>query len=826
MKHLKITTIFVIIICCLFMATQKYLYAGEYSQGNSAGSEAGNSILSEIGSGDQINQRMGVPLTSSGTPMKTFGPEDQKEEFGAQISAPSSDAFFALFVQPSGTGDLSTVEVRQDLDYDGNPDYVYALSFPVSGVCANGVISCTPGTWNNCHYFTWSTGNDGKVALNEETSIGSLAGCYCINSSCGSNLVWNNLAIVLKDMGGAAVTSVQNNDPHLTITSVRTSENAIYYYGQKTSDAGTASQGDRNYLSGSATPEDYYGGNIPTDDEVFRQAQDPDSYYSQLVNSSAAQDSSVSIYTCTVKHNIIINHVTQEISNSGQQSVCMDHYLYGRIHESGSDNNIVFYKTVCTGWEEYCDDSGCDEYCVSYGYDQVGALTLQGATVGGKITGSITNITGSGNTIVCNGGVLTLQDATVSGSAAGPITKVTGNGNEIVFYKTVCANWEEQCDYDPYYCWDVCTGYEYEQTGVLTLQGATVSGSAATTDSITKITGGHTIDFQWLGTSPEGYPGWNCGSACQDWQSVASVNTSAAFPPDSEITVITFSAGIPDGGGCSAGSATLVMGGASQIIATCGAAGAQSPTLHWSYSIEAIHDNPGLTVQDNCNPAPNCRFKEEKVCDENGENCVQTRRNFGPTGLAPMPYCKTIDAIGHTYTACMDGGSATVFKDGDAGQVLGSGENIWWHVERTYQCETDNEYDFDNLKQRTQHISDTTQDDTTSMYYEDYNPDTGMVEGHTVELFDRGNFDTCEKGCKVRRIVQDTQATTSGTTADYRTSVSSYEDVYRVCVNGSCPVSDGETILVDCSCIDESSKAISLMQVMDDASHDMICSND
>ena len=92
------------------MATQKYLYAGEYSQGNSAGSEAGNSILSEIGSGDQINQRMGVPLTSSGTPMKTFGPEDQKEEFGAQISAPSSDAFFislAILISSSITSAVS-----------------------------------------------------------------------------------------------------------------------------------------------------------------------------------------------------------------------------------------------------------------------------------------------------------------------------------------------------------------------------------------------------------------------------------------------------------------------------------------------------------------------------------------------------------------------------------------------------------------------------------------------------------------------------------------------------------------------------------------------
>ena len=669
MKYFKTVIIVIIAIFCLSIATHKNLYASEFSQGNSAGGEAGSSILSEIGAGDQINQRMGVPLTSSTTKMKTFGPGDQKEEFEAQMSAPSSDAFFVLFVQPSATGDLSTVEVRQDLDYDGNPDYVYTLPFSVSGVCANGVIGCTPGTWNDCRYFAWATDNDGKVGLDEKTSIGSLAGCYCINSSCGSDLVWNNLNVVLKDMGGAAVASVQNNDPHLAITSVKTSDNAIYYYGQKTFELGTASQGEQNYLSGSVTPEDYYGGNIPTDDEVFMQDQDPSSYYSQLVNSSAAEDSSFSIYTCTIDHNILLNQTTQQFSQSGTTNVCMDHHLYGRIDNA--------------------------------------------------------------------------------------------------------------------------------ESGI--------------------------IKFQWVGTSPGGTQGWNCMAS--GWQEISSVNIEDLLP-DSEITVTTLSVGIDNGGGCGAGSAMISNFSTSHIIATCGAAGAQRPDLHWSYYLEAVHVEPGLTVQNNCSPTSSCRLKEEKVCNENGNNCVQTWRNFSPTGLAPMPYCKNIAAIGHTYTACMDGSSATIFKDEDPGQVLGSGENIWWHIERTYQCETDNDYDFENLKQRTQHISDTTQDDTSSMYYEDYDPDTGIVEGHTTELFDRGDFDTCEKGCKVRRIVQDTQATISGTTADYRDSVSSHEDVYRTCVNGSCPVSADETILVDCTCINEFSKAISLMQVMDDASHDMICSDD
>ncbi len=661
MKYFKTVIIVIIAIFCLSITTHKNLYASEFSQGNSAGGEAGSSILSEIGSGDQINQRMGVPLTSSTTKMKTFGQEDQKEEFEAQMSAPSSDAFFVLFVQPSATGDLSTVEVRQDLDYDGNPDYVYTLPFSVSGVCANGVISCTSGTWSDCRYFTWATDNDGKVGLNEEASIVGLAGCYCINSSCGSDLVWNNLNVVLKDMGGAAVASVQNNDPHLAITSVKTSDNAIYYYGQKTFELGTASQGEQNYLSGSVTPENYYGGNIPTDDEVFRQDQDPNSYYSQLVNSSAAQDSSVSTYTCTARHDII---VTQEM--------CDEVIEQGDVHY----------------WIQVCANCGM----FSSTCRQVGCSNRNGFTP-------------------CNTGFLM----------------------------------------------------------------------------------------------------WNFGPP----------------PPAAAVLAAVLTYSCESAGNSGWTELGYVYGWYDQVtVYTCSLAALPRPSYATTYLCQPDCQTQSLTFNNQCNPAPDCRLKEEKVCDDNGEKCVQTWRNFSPTGLAPMPYCKNIAAIGHTYTACMDGSSATIFKDEDPGQVLGSGENIWWHIERTYQCETDNDYDFENLKQRTQHISDTTQDDTSSMYYEDYDPDTGIVEGHTTELFDRGDFDTCEKGCKVRRIVQDTQATISGTTADYRDSVSSYEDVYRTCVNGSCPVSADETILVDCTCINEFSKAISLMQVMDDASHDMICSDD
>jgi len=50
-------------------------------------------------------------------------------------------------------------------------------------------------------------------------SMMSLAGCYCISSCCGSNLVWNNIGIVLRDIGGGMVSAV-HQQKHFTITDV------------------------------------------------------------------------------------------------------------------------------------------------------------------------------------------------------------------------------------------------------------------------------------------------------------------------------------------------------------------------------------------------------------------------------------------------------------------------------------------------------------------------------------------------------------------------------------------------------------------------------
>jgi len=578
--------IYLFIICCVFPAQLAHSET-QAEKGRAIGQQAGSQVKSEIGSTDQIQSRISNPLTSDDKPLQTFAPTyettEQTVSFSGQLTAPSSNAFLEIFAQPSSSGDLAGVYVKQDTNFDNTVDYVYNLSVQVSGVCANGIISCDAGTWNNCSYYKWTADDEAKVSLAPVSSIADLAACYCVNNNCGGNLVWNNINIILKDLGGGVVSAIHTRDPQYTITNVSTDGPAIKYYGQKTSKQGTGfsyqttppnQDADGVYLSGTLSPEQYYQGGmgtLPVDDEVADQTGDTNSYHSLLVDSFSAQPN-VELVSCTISNNIIVD-----------QAQC-------------NSNGVI-------------------------------------------ITCSITN---------------------------------SSYPNQI-----------------------------------------------------------------------------ECQTNCQ---------------------------------------------------------------------------NPELVANNSCNVNSSCDLKEEKVYDENGINYVQIRRNFNSTGLTPFPYCKTISTIGHTYTACMDGANATIYKDDGTNQILGSGDNIWWRIERVYECESDNEYDFTDAMERTKHVTGSVQDNTTSMHYEDYNTDTGEITGYNVDLLDMGTYENCEKACKVRKPLPDTQAGVSGTTSDYRTTTASYVDEYRPCNNNVCPVAAGETILKNCACLNDFAEATSTMQVLSDAGKDMICS--
>jgi len=255
--------------------------------------QLGAQSIAKYGTQGGINQYINAPMISSGAQMQTL---DGTKSFGAQILCPASKKYLEVFVQPSATGDLTNVIVSQDTNMDDITDYSYAVPFAISGICSNGVIACTPGTWTSCTYHMWSTDDSGKVSL-QPTMANNLGGCYCINTSCGSNLVWNNLATVLKNLGSGISGSIQRKGIQHVISDVQVNDTMITYYGQNSANCNTVT-----HPYGATNPQNYFNNwatlSGDTTAEVARQAANPDSYYSMLTN--AAANKNTQTVGCTI----------------------------------------------------------------------------------------------------------------------------------------------------------------------------------------------------------------------------------------------------------------------------------------------------------------------------------------------------------------------------------------------------------------------------------------------------------------------------------------------------------------------------------------------
>lgn len=207
--------------------------------------------------------------------------------------------------------------------------------------------------------------------------------------------------------------------------------------------------------------------------------------------------------------------------------------------------------------------------------------------------------------------------------------------------------------------------------------------------------------------------------------------------------------------------------------------------------------------QDGCaslSNEPNCRLKDETV------DGVNTYRNFSPTSLTVLPSCRTFMGRLQNFDVC----------------------NSWWTKERTYLCQTSSVYDFNSLKERAANISNTTTLGSGSITYQDKTPNSSGgwdYSTNTVSADTSGGSSSCMTACKTRKAASNTQASLSGTTAQSNVSTSSWEFFYKTCTASTCPVGGVEEILIDCQCIDEFAEAATIMETMNHAAKDLICSN-
>lgn len=353
------------------------------ADGKAEGQSSGNTVLQHFGSKSTLNSNLSVPMTNASTDMKTI---DGKTSFSAALGSPSTNQFLQVLIQPSGSGDLSKVIVAQDLDSDGSFDHTLdlgALGVPVSGICANGFISCQPGTWLGCQPYTWVSDSAGVLAVNP-TEFSQLGGCYCINSSCGSSLVWSNSALVLKDLGGGAVAAIHAQDATVAITSVKTDVVTITYYGQLLKNTTTAKDKVTSLSTIPSTPQlqNYYSNwpqlSADASSVPMSNSGNPDSMYYKLMNSSVAQGSASTRNCSIVRNGVITTTPTATFTGSGSASVCTDHMLLFMMKQGNNEIDLKYVDAGKFGLSDLhhnCgDDPGGD------GWHQLSSVNVPSST--------------------------------------------------------------------------------------------------------------------------------------------------------------------------------------------------------------------------------------------------------------------------------------------------------------------------------------------------------------------------------------------------------------------------------------------------------------
>ncbi len=260
---------------------------------------------------------------------------DGTTNFTAQIQCPSSREFVTVLLTPSGGGEAG-IMVGEDLDMDGTVEYTYSAPVNASGVCANGIISCDPGTWNSCRGYKWFANPAGQTSLTE-VSITDLGGCYCINNSCGSNLFFARQRQILETVGGGVVGSIQGFSPRFTVTRAKIDGTSISYYGQATAGCAAASAGGslpvQFYSQGTdITPGLLLAGAGAA--EADAQSADPKSYYSLIQSSYSLAANPSTTSSCVIERvgSAVTN--TYKFDQAGTSgNLCTDHLVFARIHK-------------------------------------------------------------------------------------------------------------------------------------------------------------------------------------------------------------------------------------------------------------------------------------------------------------------------------------------------------------------------------------------------------------------------------------------------------------------------------------------------------------
>ena len=253
-----------------------------------AAEDAAAAFATHAGTAQAIQENLTRPLLSDALMSTPDG-----KEFAAQLICQAEDSFLEALITPSATGDIAAINIQQDSSMDGALDRFYSPPFAVSGVCANGLIACTPGSWSDCRHYAWVADRSNRLNV-METGLNQLGGCFCINNYCGSGLLANNLDSVVAAIGGAAANALARQNPYYAVTKVEVDGPLARYFGQNTADCGAA---------GPATLTAYFT-NSGTFSNDAAAAAAVDEVYQLIADSPAATQSELITVSCDIRRSV------------------------------------------------------------------------------------------------------------------------------------------------------------------------------------------------------------------------------------------------------------------------------------------------------------------------------------------------------------------------------------------------------------------------------------------------------------------------------------------------------------------------------------------
>lgn len=250
------------------------------------------------GSTDAIENNLTQGITS-GTSIHT----PAGSSFNANIGCLSDDNFMELFIAPGSGGDIATLRIQQDTTQDGHYDRLFEPPFIVSGVCANGVISCDTGSWNNCVNYKWAVDTANNAIGLAPAGITELGNCYCINNTCGNTLVSSNLESIVSDLAGGATAALAAINPYYIISKAHITGPVGRFSGQHVQNCASTTL---------PTIDAATLFNSPTEIENRSQAQTGTDPLYQLVAGSPAASNSNQLSTehhCAIDRSIAVNAI-------------------------------------------------------------------------------------------------------------------------------------------------------------------------------------------------------------------------------------------------------------------------------------------------------------------------------------------------------------------------------------------------------------------------------------------------------------------------------------------------------------------------------------